>query len=307
MLSNRHRAAVAAVGLLLSLTASAAAQTIPWRITDQLTGTLKKIKDSGVVVIGHRETSIPFAFRDAKGQPIGYSIDLCKAIAQEIGAELGMPDLRIEYRPVTPENRFARVQSGELDLECGSTTDNQERRRHVAFSPTIFVTGTKLLVRKEGPVHGLRDLKGRTIAITRDTSNAVAMQAFADRQRLGLTFITGADHQESFKLLDEGKADAFATDEVLLYGLLAETKSGARYRVISDFLSYEPYGLMYRKDDGPFAELIERAFRQLAESREIVWIYDRWFLKALPSGVPLNLPMSLQLRELFQMLGLPAN
>lgn len=306
MLSNGYRAA-AAIGLLISLTWPATAQTISWRITDQLTGTLKKIKDSGAIVLGHRENSLPFAFRDAKGQPIGYSIDLCKAVAQEVGAELGIPDLRVEYQPVTPENRFARVRSGEVDLECGSTTDNQERRQQVSFSPTIFVTGTKLLVRKDGPIRSLRDLKGRTVAVTRDTSNAAAMQAFADRQRLGVTFVTGADHQESFRLLVDGKADAFANDEVLLYGMLAETKSGPRYRIISDFLSYEPYGLMYRKDDSAFADVIERTFRQLAESREIVWMYDRWFLKPLPSGIRLNLPMNAQLRELFHMLGLPAN
>lgn len=304
MLAHIHRAAVAA-GLLVSLMASAAAQNTAWPATDQLTGTLKKIKDSGVIVLGHRESSIPFAFRDAGGRPIGYSIDLCKAIAQEAGAELGISDLRIEFQPVTPENRFARVRSGEIDLECGSTTDNQERRQQAAFSPTIFVTGTKLLVKKGGPIKSLRDLKGQTVAITRDTSNAAAIQAFAERQRLGLTFVTGADHRESFELLATGKAEAFANDEVLLYGMLAETKSGAQYRIISDFLSYEPYGLMYRKDDAQFADLVERTFRQLAESREIAWIYDRWFLKPLPSGIRLNLPMSPQLRGLFQILGLP--
>ncbi|MBK8185261.1 MAG: amino acid ABC transporter substrate-binding protein [Candidatus Competibacteraceae bacterium] len=304
MLKNCHR--LAAIGLLLSLTWPVAAQNSPWRAADQLTGTLKKIKDSGVIVLGHRENSIPFAFRNAQGQPIGYSIDLCKAVAQEVGAELGITELRIDYQPVTPENRFARVRLGEVDLECGSTTDNQERRQQVAFSPTIFVTGTKLLVKKDGSIRRLRDLRGHAVAVTRDTSNAAAMQAFAERQRLGLTFVTGADHQESFGLLAEGKADAFANDEVLLYGMLAETKSGSRYRIISDFLSYEPYGLMYRKDDSQFADVIERTFRQLAESREIVWIYDRWFLKPLPSGIRLNLPMNAQLRELFQMLGLPA-
>ncbi|MBE2294236.1 MAG: amino acid ABC transporter substrate-binding protein [Phycisphaerales bacterium] len=304
MLAHIHRTVVT-VGLLLSLMASAVAQDATWQITDQLTGTLKKIKDSGVIVLGHRKSSLPFAFLDSGGRPIGYSIDLCKAVAQEVSVELGIPDLRTEYRPVTPESRFAQVKSGEIDLECGSTTDNQERRQQVAFSPTIFVTGTKLLVKRNGPIKNLRDLRGHTVAITQGTSNAAAIQAFSERQRLDLNFITSADHQESFELLATGKADAFANDEVLLYGMLAETKSGNQYRIISDFLSYEPYGLMYRKDDDQFGDLVERTFRQLAASREIVWIYDRWFLKTLPSGIRLNLPMNAQLRGLFQMLGLP--
>jgi glutamate/aspartate transport system substrate-binding protein len=306
MLATLYRAA-AACALSLCIALTAAAQESDAFTPDRLTGTLKKIKDSGVIRLGYRENSAPFAFSDPRGQPVGYSIDLCNAIVEEVIDELGGAEIRVEYQVVTPENRFSVLLAGEIDLECGSTTDNLERRKQVAFSPTIFVTGTKLLVRRDSPIKSVRDVQSRTVAVTRGTTNATAMQRLSDKQRLGMTFVTGADHKEAFELFAAGKAEALANDDVLLYGLLAETKSGAQYRVISDFLSYDPYGLMYRKDDPQFAQAVERTFRRLAESRELVWIYDRWFLKRLPSGVRLNLPISPQLQELFRVLGLPAD
>jgi glutamate/aspartate transport system substrate-binding protein len=292
--------------LLLGVALTAAAQESDPFTPDRLIGTLKKIKDSGIIKVGHRENSVPFAFLGPKGQPLGYSIDLCNAIVEQAVNELGEEEIRAEYRPVTPENRFSLLVSGDIDLECGSTTNNLERRKQVAYSPTIFVTGTKLLVRKDSGIRSLRDLKGKTVVVTRDTTNAAAMQALSDKQKLGITFLTGRDHKESFELFAAGKADAFANDDVLLYGWIAETKTSAQYRVVGDFLSYDPYGLMYRKDDPAFAQVVERTFRRLAESREIVWIYDKWFLKRLPSGVRLNLPMSPQLEEFFRVVGLPA-
>jgi glutamate/aspartate transport system substrate-binding protein len=291
--------------LLLGVALTAAAQESDPFTPDRLTGTLKKIKDSGIIKVGHRENSVPFAFLGPKGQPLGYSIDLCNAIVEQAVNELGEEEIRAEYRPVTPENRFSLLVSGDIDLECGSTTNNLERRKQVAYSPTIFVTGTKLLVRKDSGIRSLRDLKGKTVVVTRDTTNAAAMQALSDKQKLGITFLVGRDHKESFELFAAGKAEAFANDDVLLYGWIAETKTSAQYRVVGDFLSYDPYGLMYRKDDPAFAQVVERTFRRLAESREIVWIYDKWFLKRLPSGVRLNLPMSPQLEEFLRVVGLP--
>lgn len=271
----------------------------------RLAGTLKKIKDSGVVRLGHRVTSAPFSYVDERGRPVGYSLDLCTALVEDIVDELGGVELRIEYQPVTPENRLALVASGAVDIECGSTTNTAERRRQVAFSPAIFVTGTKLLVRKDGPVRSWRDLQGRPVAVTRDTTNAAVMGDLSQRRSLSLTLLEGTDHHESFGLLAAGKVDAFANDEVLLYGLIAETRA-VQYRVVGDFLSYESYGLAFRADDPAFAAVIERGFRRLATSREIVWIYDKWFLKRLPSGLRLGLPMSPQLQEAFRILGLPA-
>ena len=304
MLATLYRATVACT-LSLGVAFTAAAQESTPFEPDRLIGTLKKIKDSGVIRIGHRENSVPFAFLDPKGQPVGYSIDLCNAVVEEVVNELGGQEIRVEYRPVTTENRFALLTSGEIDLECGSTTSNLERRKQVAFSPLIFVTGTKLLVRKDSPIESLRDLKGKTVVVTRGTTNAAAMQALSDKQKLGISFVTGADHKQSFEIFASGKADAFANDDVLLYGMIAETKTGDQYRVVSDFLSYDPYGLMFRKDDPQFAQVIDRTFAKLAESREIMWIYEKWFVKRLPSGVRLNLPISPQLEENFRVLGLP--
>ena len=256
--------------------------------------------------IGYRENSPPFAFLDSKGKPIGYALDLCAAAIEEIVAEL-RNDVRVEYRPVTPENRFDLLNSGAIDLECGSTTNNFERRRLAAFSPTMFVTGTKLLVRRSSGIRYFQDLRGKTVVLTRGTVQAQAIPKLAERQKLAIKFVTAEDHKQSFDLLAAGKADAFANDDVQLYGMLAETKSGSAYRVVGDFLTYADYALMLRKDDPDFAAVIELAFARLAESREIVAIYEKWFLKPLPSGVRLDLPMSPHLEELFRVHGLPTD
>jgi glutamate/aspartate transport system substrate-binding protein len=298
-------AALAAV-LALCLIQPAAAQQRGVPFVFPYTGTLKQINDSGTVRVGYRQNSPPFAFVDAKGRAIGYSLDLCEIVVEEIVAELGK-DIRPVYRPVTPENRFDLVNSGEIDLECGSTTNNLERRKSMAFSPTIFVTGTKLLVRRGSGILNFRDLAGRTVVLTRGTVHETAIPNLALRQKLPIKFVFAADHNESFRTLASGKADAFANDDVQLYGMLAETRSAADFRVVGDFLTYADYALMFRRNDPEFAEVVERAFHRLAGSREIVAIYERWFLKPLPSGARLNLPMSPHLEELFRVQGLPSD
>ena len=269
-------------------------------------GTLKKINDSGVVQIGYRENSPPFAFVGADRKPIGYSLDLCEIVLEEIAGELGK-SIQARYQPVTPENRFDLVNGGQVDLECGSTTNNVERRKVAAFSPTMFVTGTKLLVRRGSGILNFRDLQGKTVVLTRGTVHETAIPKLAERQKLAIKFVFAGDHQESFQILASGKADAFANDDVQLYGMLAQTNSAANFRVVGDFLTYADYALMYRKGDPEFAEVVDRAFRKLAGSREIVAIYNRWFEKPLPSGVRLNLPMSPHLEELFRVQGLPSD
>ncbi len=286
---------------LLSLSLASTAQEGKRVIPIQYSGTLKKIKDSGVIRLGYRQNSPPFAFVDAKtrNQPVGYSLDLCDPIVEEISEELEK-EIRVEYRPVTPENRLDMVTSGEIDLECGSTVNNFERRKRVAFSPTIFVTGIKLMVASSSPAKSLRDLNGKTIAVTRGTVHAELMPRIAERQKLAITFVTGSDHNESFNLVASGKAQAFANDDVQLYGMIAETRSGGQYRVIGDFLTYADYALMYRKDDPEFAEVVERAFsNRLYGTRVVRAIYDKWFIRPLPSGVRLNLPMSPHLQQQF--------
>lgn len=303
---SRLAGAVTVVALSLCLLHPAVAQQRATPYVFPYTGTLKKINDSGVVTVGHRQNSPPFAFLDKKGKPIGYSLDLCEIVVEEIIAEL-RKDVRVAYRPVTPENRLELVSSGEIDLECGSTTNTAERRKTVAFSPTIFVTGTKLLVRRGSRILNLRDLQGKTVVLTRGTVHEAAIPKLAERQKLAIKFVFAADHQESFQTLVAGKADAFANDDVQLYGMLAETKSAADFRVVGEFLTYADYALMFRKNDPDLAEVVERAFHRLAGSREIVAIYEHWFRKPLPSGERLNLPMSPHLEELFRVQGLPAD
>jgi len=292
--------------LAVALALHAAVQAQPADSLARYTGTLKKVQDAGVVVLGYRENSPPFAFLDATRKPIGYALDLCEVVVEEIGRELGA-DVRVDYRPVTPENRFDLVRAGTVDLECGSSTNNAERRKTVAFSPTMFVTGTKLMVRRGSGILGLGDLAGKTMVLTRGTVHETALPKIAQRRNIPVKFLFAGDHDESFRLLASGQADAFANDDVQLYGMLAQTKSAADFRVVGDFLTYADYALMYRRDDPDFAEIVERAFARLAGSREIVAIYERWFEKPLPSGVRLNLPMSPHLEELFRVQGLPSD
>ena len=304
----RWRRAAAAVAAVATLLWAVAVQAQPGAkpVWAPSSPTLKRIDDSGTVRLGHRENSPPFAFLDAQRKPIGYSLDLCDLVVDEIAAELHKP-LRVEYRPVTPENRFDMVSSGAIDLECGSSTNTAERRKTVAFSPTMFVTGAKLLVRRGSGIRSLADLDGRTVVLTRGTVHEAVIPKLAQRRKLRIDFVFAADHQESFQLLAAGKADAFCNDDVQLFGMVAAMSAAADFRVVGDFLTYADYALVLRKDDPDFAEVVDRAFRKLSGSREILAIYDRWFMRPLPSGQRLNLPMSPHLEELFRVQGLPAD
>jgi glutamate/aspartate transport system substrate-binding protein len=271
----------------------------------ELTGTLKKIKDSKTVTLGYRESSIPFSYANKAGDPIGYSIDLCNAVVDDISKEFEGVEIGIKYKSVTAATRIPAVRSGEIDIECGSTTANFERKKEVAFSPIFFVAGTKLLVPRSSAISSYRDLRGKTVVVTAGTTNEAAVRAISEKQHLDIKLLIGADHGESFAMLKEGKAEAFATDDVLLYGLVATTKSGDQYHVVGDYLSYDPYGLMYRKDDPDFAAVVDRTFSRLAESRELVDLYNKWFQQRLPTGETLDLPMSPQLEEIFRVEGVP--
>jgi glutamate/aspartate transport system substrate-binding protein len=288
-----------AVGLIAPLLA------IPAARAQELTGTLKKIKDSKTVTLGYRESSIPFSYVNKVGEPIGYSIDLCNAVVDEVSKELEGVEIAVKYKKVTAETRIPAVQSGEVDLECGSTTANFERKKKVAFSPIFFVAGTKLLVPRSSGISSYLDLRDKAVVVTAGTTNEAAVRAISDKQHLGIKFLVGTDHTESFAMLKEGKADAFATDDVLLYGLVATARSGDQYHVVGEYLSYDPYGLMYRKDDPDFAAIVDRTFSRLAQSRELVQLYNKWFQQRLPTGETLDLPMSPQLDEIFRVEGVP--
>ncbi|MFZ4286156.1 amino acid ABC transporter substrate-binding protein [Variovorax sp. HJSM1_2] len=266
-----------------------------------LTGTLKKAFDSGAVTLGYREASIPFSYISARGEPMGYAIDICRAIVDAMGVAVDR-ELLIKWRPVTAESRITAVTSGEIDLECGSTTSNLERQKQVAFSPTTFVSGSKLMVKKGSAIKSFRDLVGQRVVVAGGTTGEKAMRSLSEKFKLKLNFVVATDYAEAFAALAADKADAFATDDVLLYGLLAQNKAQANYTVVGEFLSYDPYGIMYRKGDPPMAALVAKTFSTLAEEGELERLYTRWFLKRLPSGVSIDLPMSPQLGTIIQMM-----
>jgi glutamate/aspartate transport system substrate-binding protein len=271
----------------------------------ELTGTLKKIKDTKTLTLGYRASSIPFSYLNKVGDPIGYSIDLCNAVVDEVSKEFEGTEIGVKYQKVTAETRIAAVRSGEIDLECGSTTANFERKKEVAFSPIFFIAGTKLLVPQSSGITSYRDLRDKTVVVTAGTTNEAAVRVLSEKQHLGIKFLVGKDHDESFAMLKEGRADAFATDDVLLYGLVATSKLGDQYHVVGDYLSYDPYGLMYRKNDPDFGAVVDQTFSRLAENRELVQLYNKWFQQRLPTGEILDLPMSPQLEEVFRVEGVP--
>ncbi|MGO4393088.1 amino acid ABC transporter substrate-binding protein [Variovorax sp. M-6] len=300
----RLGAAAVLLGALLGPAPAALAQSEPAPAGPAvLGGTLAKARDAGVVVIGYRESSVPFSFLSPRKEPIGYSIELCKAVVEAMGDAVHKT-LSIRWQPVTAESRIDAVVNGQVDLECGSTTSNLERQKRVAFSPTMFVSGTRLLVKKGSPIQSFRDLAGKPVAVTAGTTNEKTLRDLSARFKLELNLLVSRDHAESFALVKSGKAEAFATDEVLLYGLIAQDRGEAGgasdYQVVGDFLSYDPYGVMYRKGDPQLAKVVNDTFQALAEDGEIERQYKRWFLRKLPSGTSLNLPMSPQLETIIQ-------
>ncbi len=274
-------------------------------LAQELTGTLKKIKDSGTITLGVRETSIPFSYLDDKQQAIGYSIDLCMAIVEEVKKELMMPTLAVKTNPVTSQTRIPLMSNGTIDLECGSTTNNLTRQKQVAFAPVTFVTGTKLLVKKSSKIKSYKDLKGKTVVVTQGTTNERTIKALSDKENLNIKFLNAKDHAESFLTVESGRAAAFSMDDVLLYGLTAKAKKPKDFEVVGDYLSYDPYGIMFRKNDADFAIVANRALSGLMRSGEINKIYDKWFVGKLPSGETIGMPMSPLLKVGFQLQALP--
>ena len=293
------RGLLTAAGLLL------AATLLPDLVLAQEVGlnpTLANIKRTHTVRLGYREASPPFSFLDQANRPIGYSLELCEAIVEEIGTEVDDANLKIDYVKVTPETRIPAVLDNKIDLECGSTTANAERGKRVAFSPLMFVAGTKLMVPKAAAVTGITDLKGKTIVVTKGTTNEQAIAAADKKFALGLTIVAADDHEQSYQMLAEGKAQAFATDDILLYGLIARHKAQDKFKVVGDYLSYDPYGIMFRKGEPQLSAVVERTFRKLATNHDLVPLYKKWFMARLPTGERLDVPISLQLEEAFKAL-----
>ena len=267
---------------------------------EELTGTLKKIKESGTVTLGHRDASIPFSYLGTDPrQPIGYSHDLQLKVVEALKQKLGMPELKVRYNLVTSQTRIPLVQNGTVDLECGSTTNNLERQKQVAFSVGIFEVGTRLLTRKTSGVNDFADLAGKNVVTTAGTTSERLLKAMNADKQMGMNIISAKDHGESFLMLESGRAVAFMMDDVLLYGEMVKAKKPDDWAVVGTPQSFEIYGCMLRKDDPAFKQVVDQAISATYQSGEINAIYDKWFLQPVPpKGLNLNFPMSEQIKKL---------
>jgi glutamate/aspartate transport system substrate-binding protein len=275
------------------VSAACALLAIPPAAAQELTGTLKKIKDSGTITLGHREASVPFSYYDDNQKVVGYAMDLCYRIADAVKAELKIDKLEVKLNPVTSATRIPLIANGTVDLECGSTTNNLEREKQVAFTITHFVTANRFASKKAAGFKTVDDLKGKTIVSTSGTTNIKQINEINAQKALGLNILAAKDHAESFLMLETDRAAAFVMDDILLYSLVASSKSPADYVISADPLSVEPYGIMLRRDDPAFKKLVDATMTKIYKSGEINAIYDKWFLKPIPPhGINLNLPMS---------------
>ncbi len=266
----------------------------------ELTGTLKKIKESGTITLGHRDSSIPFSYiADASGKPVGYSHDIQMAIVEGLKKQLDMPDLKVKYNLVTSQTRIPLVQNGTVDVECGSTTNNAERAQQVDFSVGIFEIGTRLLSKAGSTYKDFDDLKGKNVVTTAGTTSERILKAMNADKQMGMNVISAKDHGEAFQMLESGRAVAFMMDDALLAGEMAKAKKPTDWAVTGTPQSYEIYGCMVRKDDAPFKKAVDDAIVATYKSGDINKIYAKWFQSPIPpKELNLNFPMSDQLKEL---------
>ncbi|MFZ6649136.1 amino acid ABC transporter substrate-binding protein [Undibacterium sp. TJN25] len=263
----------------------------------QETGTLKKIKETGTITLGVRDSSIPFSYLDDKQSYQGYSIDLCLKIVTAVQKQLGLSSLKVVMNPVTSATRIPLMANGTVDLECGSTTNNVERQKQVAFAPTTFVTANRILSKKSSNIKTLTDLKGKTVVSTSGTSNLKQLTTLNADQNLGINIMPAKDHAEAFLMVETGRAAAFVMDDILLASLAANSKNPAEYEISKEALSVEPYGIMLRKDDPAFKKAVDTAIGNVLTSGDINRIYHKWFLQPIPpKGIALNWPISDQFK-----------
>jgi glutamate/aspartate transport system substrate-binding protein len=291
-MSKSARVALSAI-VCAVLAAPAAAQ--------QLSGTLKKIKETGSITVGYRESSIPFSYLDDKQQPIGYAMDLCMKIVDAVKADLKMPGLKVQLQPVTSSNRIPLMQNGTIDLECGSTTNSVERQKQVSFGPTYFVINVTAAVKKNSKIKSLADLNGKTISTTSGTTSVPLLKKYQKTQNIEVKEIYGKDHAESFLLVADDRAAAFVMDDILLAGQIANSRNPSAYRIIPESLRQEPYSMMLRKDDPQFKALVDKTISGVMKSGEIEKIYAKWFTRPIPpKGINLKFPMTPAIREAFK-------
>ena len=263
--------------------------------------TLKKIKDNGVIVLGHRESSIPFSYYDDKQQVIGYSHEIMLKAVEALKAELKLPGLQVRLLPVTSQNRIPLIQNGSVDIECGSTTNNLERQKQVAFSNTLFIIGTRLLTKKEAGIKDFPDLAGKNVVTTAGTTSERLLRRMNDEKKLGMNVISAKDHGEAFLTLETGRAAAFMMDDALLYGELAKARRPGDWAVVGTPQSREAYGCMLPKDDAAFKKIVDAAIARFMTSGEAEKLYAKWFMSPIPpKGLNLNFPLSDDMKALYK-------
>ncbi|WP_334189656.1 amino acid ABC transporter substrate-binding protein [Noviherbaspirillum sp.] len=283
--------------LLQFIGAMISAGIIAGTVQAQETGTLKKIKDTGAITLGVRDSSIPLSYLDDKQSYQGYSIDLCMKVVNALQKQLGLSSLNVKMNPVTSATRIPLMANGTIDLECGSTTNNLERQKQVAFAPTTFVTANRVLSKKASGVTTLADLKGKSVVSTSGTSNIKQLTTLNGERNLDMNILTAKDHAEAFLMVETNRAVAFVMDDILLASLAASSKSPADYTISSEALSVEPYAIMMRRDDPAFKKAVDDAIIALFKSGEINRMYAKWFQAPIPpKGINLNIPMSAPLK-----------
>jgi len=263
---------------------------------------LDRIKERGSINMGHRESSVPFSYIGDDGKPQGYSIDLCMKFIDAIKAELEMPDLKVNLVPVTSQTRIALMANGTIDLECGSTTNNLTRQKQVDYLPTTFITGTKIASKKGSGITEIEDLEGKTIALSLGTTNEKAIKRVAEENGINIKTLMVKDHPQGWLAVESGRADAYASDDVLLYGLISKSKNPEEFQVTGRFLSFDPYGIMVPQNDSLYRRLGTATLADLMRSGEAKQIYDKWFN---PGPTNINMPMSDTLKSAFEIQALP--
>jgi glutamate/aspartate transport system substrate-binding protein len=266
----------------------------------QESGTIKKIRETGQITVGHRESSAPFSYLDDKQQPIGYTMDLCAKVVDAVKAEMKLPNLKVAYQPVTSSNRIPLLQNGTIDMECGSTTNSVARQQQVAFGPTHFVINVTAAVKKSSNIKSIAELNGKNVSSTSGTTAVPLIKGYEKTKNVDVKEIYGKDHAESFLLLADDRVSAFIMDDILLAGQIANSKSPADYIILPESLRQEPYGIMLRKDDPQFKGLIDKTIGAVYKSGEIAKIYSKWFTSPIPpKNANVNFPMTQAIKDAF--------
>jgi len=281
--------------------ALAAMFCVSYATAEELTGTLKKIKDTGIINIGYRDSSIPFSYLDDDQKPIGFAIDICLKVVDAVKKELKLDKLNVEFNPVTSSGRIPLLANGTIDLECGSTTNNPDRLKQVAFTNTHFLTATRFISKKSSHLNSIDDLRGKTVASTSGTTNIRQLTETNAARNLGINIVPAKEHAESFLMVETDRAVAAVLDDILLASFAAGSKDPDAYVISTDaFSKPEPYGIMLRKDDPTFKKVVDDATAALYQSPEGQKLYEKWFLQKIPpKGLNLNVPMGAELKKAF--------